>query len=76
MTDKIILKLEEGVKLRAVNQKPAESIRIRTSNGMSIRSVAQNPIGEVQGTATPRATAQAPQTSGQSASTSNNSQKN
>jgi len=75
MTDKIVLKLEEGVKLRAVNQKPAESLRIRAMDGMPIRSVAQNPIGEVQGTATPRATAQAPQTSGQSASTSNNSQK-
>lgn len=76
MTDKIVLKLEEGVKLRAVNQKPAESLRIRAMDGMPIRSVAQNPIGEVQGTATPRATAQAPQTSEQNTSTSDNSQKN
>lgn len=74
MTDKIVLKLEEGVKLRAVNQKPAESLRIRAMDGMPIRSVAQNPTTN-EG-ALSRTTAQAPQTSEQNTSTSDNSQKN
>ncbi len=72
MTDKIVLKLEEGVKLRAVNQKPAESLRIRAMDGMPIRSVAQSPLKEG---VSPRPTAQSPQTTGQSASTSGKSQK-
>ena len=61
MTDNAVLKLEEGAKIRAVNQKPAETTRIRTSNGVPIRSVAQNPTRKAQQSAVPRTTAQSPQ---------------